>query len=55
MNYPRDMVARFTPLILPTHLHDFPQNYNQRIRLYDVDGNVSAQRHLDWFNDFVDL
>jgi hypothetical protein len=23
--------------------------------LYDVEGNVSAQKHLDWFNDFVDL
>ena len=32
-----------------------PQNYNQRIRLYDVEGNVSAKRHLDRFNDFVDL
>jgi hypothetical protein len=49
------MAARFTPLILPAQLHDLPQNYNQRIRLYDVEGNVSAQRHLDWFNDFVDL
>jgi hypothetical protein len=32
-----------------------PQNYSQRIRLYDAEGNVSAQRHLDWFNDFIDL
>jgi hypothetical protein len=32
-----------------------PQNYSQRIKLYDVEGNVSAQKHLDWFNDFVDL
>jgi hypothetical protein len=23
--------------------------------LYDDEGNVSAQKHLDWFNDFVDL
>jgi hypothetical protein len=36
-------------------LHDLPQNYSQRIRLYDAEGNVSAQKHLDWFNDFIDL
>jgi len=23
--------------------------------LYNVEGNVSSQKHLDWFNDFVDL
>jgi hypothetical protein len=23
--------------------------------LYDVEGNVSSQKHLDWFNDFVYL
>jgi hypothetical protein len=41
------MAARFPPLILPTQLHDLPQEYNQRIKLYDVEGNVSAQKHLD--------
>jgi hypothetical protein len=25
------------------------------MKLYDVEGNVSVQKHLDWFNDFVDL
>jgi hypothetical protein len=49
------MAPRFTPLILPTQLHELPQNYSQGIRLYDVEGNVSAQKHLDWFNDFIDL
>jgi hypothetical protein len=54
-NPPRVMATRFSPLALPTQLHDFPQNYNQRIKLYDVEGNASAQNHLDWFKDFVDL
>ena len=49
------MAARFSPLILPAQLHDFPLEYNQRIKLYDAEGNVAAQKHLDWFNDFVDL
>jgi hypothetical protein len=52
---PRVMAARFAPLSLPTELHDLPQNYNQIIKLYDVEGNASAQKHLYWFNDFFDL
>jgi hypothetical protein len=52
---PRVMAARFSPLPLPAQLHDLPQNYNQRIKLYDVEGNASAQKHLDLFNDFFDL
>jgi hypothetical protein len=49
------MAAIFTPLILPAQLHDLPHNYSQRIKLYYAEGNVSSQKHLDWFNDFVDL
>jgi hypothetical protein len=49
------MDARFSPLVLLAQLHDLPQNYSQRTRLYDVEGDVSVEKHLDWFNDFVDL
>jgi hypothetical protein len=49
------MAARFAPLALLDQLHDLPQNYIQRIKLYDVEGNALAKKHLDWFNDFVDL
>jgi hypothetical protein len=54
-NPPREMATRFAPLSLLAQLHDFPHNYNQRNKLYDVEGNTFAQKHLDWFNDFVDL
>jgi hypothetical protein len=49
------MEAIFSPLILPPQLHDLPQDYNLRIKLYDAEGNISAQKHLDWFSDFIDL
>jgi hypothetical protein len=49
------MAFRFAPLILPAQLHDLPHDYNLRIKLYDAEGNISAQKHLDWFNDFIDL
>jgi hypothetical protein len=52
---PRAMSTRFAPLILLAQLHDFPQNCSQRMKLYDVERNISTQNHLDWFNDFVDL
>jgi hypothetical protein len=49
------MATRFAPLSLPAQIHDFPQNYNQTIKLYDVEGKTSAQKHFDWLNDFFDL
>jgi len=52
---PKTMATRHAPLVLPAQLHDLSQNYNQSIKSYDVEENILAQRHLDWFNDFVDL
>jgi hypothetical protein len=49
------MAAIFSPLVLFSQLHDFPQDYNPRIKLYDVEGNISSQNHLEWFNDFIEL
>ena len=49
------MASIFSPLAPPAQLHDLPQDCNLRIKLYDVEGNISSQKHLDWFNDFIDL
>lgn len=49
------MASRFTPLVLPTQLHDLPQGYSQIIRNFDAEGDITTQQHLDRFNDFVDL
>ena len=54
-NPPIVMAARFTPLVFHTQLHDLPQGYSQRIRTYGAEGDISAQQHLDRFNDFCDL
>ena len=50
---PRVMGSRFSPLDLPSQLHDLPQNYTQRIKIYGAD--ITTQQHLDQFNDFIDL
>ena len=49
------MASRFSPIILLAQLHDLPQDYNLRIKLYDAEGSISAHKHLDWFNDFIEL
>jgi hypothetical protein len=49
------MEARFSPLVLHARLYDFPWKYNISIKLYDVEGSVLAQTHLDGFNDFIEL
>ena len=54
-NPPRVMVARFTPLVLLAQLHDLPQGYPQRIRTFGAEGDITAQQHLDRFNDFLDI
>ena len=54
-NPPRPMVARFYPLALPAILHDLPQNYAQRISLYDGEGNFTVRQQVDRFHDFIDL
>jgi hypothetical protein len=49
------MEAIISPLILPSLLHDLPHDYNLSIKPYDAKGNTSCHKHLDWFNDFIDL
>ena len=49
------MSARFVPLALPTVLHELPQNYSQRISLFDGEGNFTTRKHMDRFEDFIDL
>ena len=49
------MDSRFAPLVLPAQLHDLPQAYSTRIKTHSFEGDITAQQHLDRFNDFYDL
>ena len=49
------MASRFPPLHLPSLLHDLPQNYSQRISLFDGEGDITAKKHVAKFEDFIDL
>ena len=55
VNPPRPMAVIFAPLHLPPLLHDLPQNYSQRISLFDGEGDVTAKQHVAKFEDFIDL
>ena len=37
------MAARFSPLVLPTQLHNLPQKYSTRIETYGTEGDITAQ------------
>ena len=46
LNPPRPMAARFAPLRFPALLHNLPQNYSQRISLFDGEGDITAKNML---------
>jgi len=48
-------VNRLAPLQLPTNLHDLPQGYSQRLKQFHGERGYSAEEHLGWFSDWVDL
>ena len=54
-NPPIVMVATYDPLVFLGQLHDLPQGYIQRIRVYNAEGEFSSQQHLVKFDDFCEL
>ena len=49
------MANRFAPLQLPANLHDLPQGYAQRIKLFNGERGYSAEEHRGWFEDWANL
>lgn len=47
--------ARYAPLVLPAILHDLPQGYSTRIKTFGSKEGITAEQHIDQFNDFIDL
>ena len=46
--------ARYAPLALPAVLHDLPRKYAASIPTWGGDEDITAEEHVDRFNDFVD-
>ena len=49
------MANRYAPLALHVGPNPMPYNYNQRIKQFGADGDLTAQQHGDQFQDFTDL
>lgn len=51
----REMANRYAPLHLPNVLHPMLVDYQSKITQFWEDGDSTAQQHVDWFRDFVEL
>ena len=49
------MANKYIPLALPDVLNPMPDSYNQRIKQFGKDDDLTTQQHVDWFQDFTDL
>ena len=56
INPPREMAARFAPLVLPQNLDAMPTDYQSKIPLFDgTPQSVPAQQHVDRMSDFFEI
>jgi hypothetical protein len=49
------VAARYAPLVLLVTLHDLPKNYMKNIPKFTGDGDLTAQEHINFFDQFVDI
>jgi hypothetical protein len=49
------VAARYAPLVLLVPLHDLPENYMKNIPKFTGEGDLTAQEHINFFDQFVDI
>jgi hypothetical protein len=49
------VAARYAPLVLPVSLHDLPENYMKSLSKFIGEGDLTAQEHINFFDQFVDI
>ena len=49
------MANIYSPLTLLSALNPMLDCYNQRIKQFGADGDLTSQQHVDWFQDFKDI
>ena len=49
------MENRFVPLQLLVFIHDLPLGYSQRLKQFNGERGYSAEEHLGWFSDWINL
>jgi hypothetical protein len=49
------VAARYDPLVLPVPLHDLPENYMKSLPKFTGEGDLTAQEHINFFDQFADI
>jgi hypothetical protein len=49
------VVARYSPLSLPTNLHDLPENYMKSLPKFIGEGDLTTTEHMTLFDQFADI
>jgi hypothetical protein len=49
------VAARYAPLVLPVPLHDLPENYMKSLPKFTGEGDLTAQEHINFFDQFADI
>jgi hypothetical protein len=49
------VAARYAPLVLPVPLHDLPKNYMKNLPKFIGEGDLTAQEHINFFDQFADI
>jgi hypothetical protein len=49
------VAARYAPLILLVPLHDLPENYMKSLPKFTGEGDLTAQEHMHFFDQFADI
>ena len=49
------VAARYAPLVLPVPLHDLPENYIKNLPKFTGEGDLTADEHIYFFNQFTDI
>lgn len=52
---PHKVSDRYKPLILPSTLHAFPNDYHKNLPRFDGENGITAQTHIKTFEDYLNL
>jgi hypothetical protein len=47
--------TRYAPLVLSVPLHDLPENYMKSLLKFIGEADLTAQEHIDFFDQFSDI
>jgi hypothetical protein len=49
------VAARYAPLVLPSQLHDLPDNYIKNLPKFTGEGDLTAAEHINFFDQFSNI